>query len=101
MRGNIKAVFSTPNNRKWQLRLHQTLQDDFQRSTAHLEMIWKSGSELDDAMVQVGWTHFQRMRHAHAIHLLQQIVGQIVALVKSQVAIEAAVAVRRGQIAAV
>src|SRR6516225_1677750 len=101
MRGNIETVFSAPNNRRRQLRLHQTLQDDFQRSAAHLEMIWKSGSELDDAMVQVGWTQFQRRRHAHAMQLLQQIVGQVVALGKTPAAIWAAVAVRRGQIAAV
>ena len=51
-------------------------------------MLRQPRGELDDAMVQERRPHFERMRHAHAVALVEDVVWQIVALVEPEIAIE-------------
>src|SRR5437879_1586144 len=41
-------------------------------------------------MVEKWRPHFQRMRHAHAVNLIEDIVRKIVALVKKHIAVQSA-----------
>ena len=43
------------------------------------------GGELHDAVIQKWRPHFDRMRHAHAVHLHQNVVRQIVALIEPKI----------------
>ena len=43
------------------------------------------GREFHDAMIEERRPHFQRMRHAHAIRLVQNIVGKKVSLIEPQI----------------
>ena len=47
----------------------------------NLEFMWQACRELDDAMVQKWRTNLERVRHAHAIRLIQDVVRQVVILI--------------------
>ena len=56
---------------------------------ADLQMVRQRSGEFHDAVVQERRPDFDGVRHAHAVHLGQDVVGKILALVEPQVGIQA------------
>ena len=57
-----------------ELALHQFLQNQLLPRAANLERSRQRGGEFHDAMIEKWRPHFERMRHAHAVHLRQNVV---------------------------
>ena len=61
----------------------------FSRNFCREPRILSSGGkrrrELDDAVIEERRSHFDRVRHAHAIGLHQDVVGQVVLLIEPQI----------------
>ncbi len=86
MRRNVEAHFLAPKDRRRKLVLHQILSAGTSGCrAANLQRCRQRGRELDNAVVEKRRPHFQRMRHAHAVRLVQDVVGKIVSLVERQV----------------
>lgn len=64
--------------------LHQPAQQVFRCGAAQPKVIRKAVSEINDAGIQEWRSRFQRVRHADAVYFVQDVVGQIVALVEIQ-----------------
>ena len=85
-----KPSFGRAGHRCGQLVLHQLAQDEFQSRAADLQILRQPRREFHDAVIQKRRTHFERMRHAHAVALVEDVVGQIVELIQPQEAVQIA-----------
>ena len=54
-----------------------------------LEVVGQAGGKIDDAIIEKWRPHFQRMRHADAVDFVENVVGQVVALVELEEALQA------------
>ena len=82
VRRNVKADFFPLQNRGWQLIAHQFFQKNLLPRTANLQRCRQRGGKFDDAMIEKRRPYFERVRHAHAIRLVQNIVGKKIALIE-------------------
>ena len=81
---NVKADLGTMQHRVRQLLLHQAPEHVLRFRTTQLEIVGQPIGEVYDSVIEKRWPHFQRVRHADAIHLIKDVVRQVVALVKFQ-----------------
>src|SRR5262249_19088054 len=56
---------------------HGLLEDALRLATAHLEIGWDRRDELDELVIEGRDTRFERDRHAHSVHLREDVAGQI------------------------
>ena len=49
-----------------------------------LQVMRQAGGELDNPMIEERWPNFQRVRHAHPVCLVEDVVGQVVILIDVQ-----------------
>ena len=85
MRRDIEAHFRPLQNCRRQLLFHQLLQDYFLLRAANLQGSGELGGKLDNAVIQKWRSHFDRMRHAHAVALRQNVIRQIISLVQPEI----------------
>src|ERR1022692_759102 len=71
-----------------QLAAHQFPQHVLLRSPANLQPFRQRCREFHDPVIQERWTNLQRMRHAHPVRLVQNIVRQIVTLIHPQIPVQ-------------
>ena len=90
MRGNVEAFLLAREHGVRELVLHQLPQNVLQRGAADLQILGQRSRELHDAVIQKRRPHLERVRHAHAVALVQDVVGQVAELVEPQVAVELA-----------
>src|SRR2546430_5316673 len=60
----------------------------FERGVADFEILRQASGKLDDAMIQEWRPHLERMRHAHAVSLVQDVIGQIIKLIEPEITIQ-------------
>jgi len=85
VRRDVESDLLPLENRSWQLIAHQFFQKNFLSRTMNLQRCGQGGSEFHDSMIKERRSHFQRMRHAHAIRLIQNIVGKKILLIEPQI----------------
>ena len=88
--GMSKPTFGRRSTECGSLSLHQVLQDEFLTRPVDLQRCRNTIGKLDDAMVEKRRPDLQRMRHADAVRLHQNVVGQVVLLVEPQVGVQIA-----------
>ncbi len=82
---DIESDFLPSKNRGWKLISHQFFQKNLLPRTTNLQRRGQRGSEFNDPVIEERRPHFQRMRHAHAVCLVQNIVGKKVSLIEPQI----------------
>src|SRR6266851_9104494 len=87
MDGDIETNFRPPQYSTGQLVLHQAAKYVLGTRSPQLEVLRQAGGEVDDSRIEEGRPDLQRMSHADAIHLVEDVVGQVVALIEFQVAL--------------
>jgi hypothetical protein len=80
----IEAFFLPRKHGARQLIAHQLSQNEFEGRAPKLQIVWQAGSELDNTVIEKRWTHFERMRHAHPIGLIENVVRQVIALIRQE-----------------
>lgn len=85
MSGNIESDLLSPEDRWRQFVLHQPLKEDFLVLSADFEMHGKGRCEFDNPVIEERRTHLYGVRHAHSIHLGENIIREKVLLVEPQV----------------
>jgi hypothetical protein len=90
MSRDIEAHFGSMQNRMRQLVLHQLLENYLLPRARNLERCREPVGKLDDTVVEKGRPHLQRVGHADAVRLNQNIIWEIVLLVEPQVRVEVA-----------
>lgn len=95
MRGNVEADFLSREDARRELRAHQLFQDDFLARSADSQLGGKSRGEFHYTVIEKRRPHFERMRHAHAVGLDENIVRQKILLIEPQISGE--MVTRRGQ----
>ena len=86
--GNVEAALLAVEHGVGQAAAHQLLEQELGVEAAHLVFLRERGGEFDDAVIQERRPHLERVRHAHAIALIQDVVGQIVMLIDEQVPVQ-------------
>src|SRR5579859_2383420 len=94
--GNVQAGLGAAQHGVRQFALHQALQHDLVLPTVDFHVLRQARGKLDEAMIEKRRAHLERMRHAHAIDFLQDVVGEVVALIEGQIAVQRAVIVGGG-----
>ena len=84
MRRDVEAFLAAREHGARQPVLHEFPQDEFQTPAADFHVLGQRRRELDDAVIEERRAHFERMRHAHAVAFIQNIVGQVAELVQPQ-----------------
>src|SRR5438552_17502492 len=84
----IESGFAAPQDGGRELVFHQLSQDEFQFRAANLEMYRKRFGKLTDAAIQKRRTHLERMSHAHAVHFRENVVGEVILPIESQMPVE-------------
>ena len=72
-----KAVFCTRKNTRRQVLAHDLLEQVLGGPSFEFERRWNRRRELQQLVVQQGRPHFKGMRHAHSVHLDQNIVRKV------------------------
>src|SRR5947209_1757420 len=80
-----------------QFARHHPLEDCFLIRSAHFEPLWQPGRELDNPVVEERWSNFERVRHTHAIYLVEKVIGQIEQLIEHQITVAKAGILSRGK----
>jgi len=70
-----------------ELAPHQLAKQVLLLQSSNLEIFRQRCCKFYNAVVEKRWPHFQRVRHAHTIHFLQNVAGQVRQLVDEQVAV--------------
>ena len=81
---NVKSDFLAAKNSIGKLAAHQFLQKNFLPRTANLQGCGQRRGEFNDAVIEKWRAHLERMRHAHAIGFVQNIVGKKLFLIEPQ-----------------
>ncbi len=89
MRRKIEAHLFAPQCGGGQAVPHQFAQHDFLGPPADLQVVRQRRREFHDAVIQEGRPDFNGVRHAHAVYLRQDVVGQIPLLIEPQVRVQA------------
>ena len=90
VRGDVETFFSSREDGLGELIAHELLENVLQAETVHLEVSGQRSGELNDSVVEEGRPDFERVRHAHAVALVEDVVGQIEQLVQPEVAVDEA-----------
>src|SRR5262245_55702033 len=69
-------MLAAPGRCGWQVRRHGTLQERFGAEIGELNVERQRGNELDEAMIEERYARLDRRRHAHAIHLVEDVVDE-------------------------
>src|ERR1051326_8899187 len=77
VRGYVETLLLAREDRLRQLVFHQAAKQEFQLRAADLQVLRQPGRKLDDAVIEERRTYLERMRHAHAVALVEDIVGQV------------------------
>src|SRR5260370_2324439 len=85
---NVETLFLAPQHLGRKFISHQVSEDNFQRGASDLEIFRKSCRKLDDAMIQKWRPNLHRVRHAHAVAFVEDVVRKVVALIQPQLAIQ-------------
>src|SRR5437867_2585896 len=95
-----QLVFEPPGNRSVETTLgvlqglyrqhpaHGPLQEMLEFQARHLEMTWKAKHELNHAVIEERHPYFERMSHAHAVDLDQDVIGEVCARVHVEKRVE-------------
>ncbi len=86
--GDIQTGLLPLQYRRRQLIPHQTLQDDLLPRSIDLQPLGQTRREFHNPVIEQRRPHFERMRHAHTIHLAEQIVLQVVVLIEQQITVQ-------------
>jgi hypothetical protein len=84
VRRNVKPDFLSIQDRRVEFAPHQISQHYLLPGTLNFQIGGKSVRELHDPMIEKWRAHLDRMSHAGAIDLSQNIVREIVFLIESQ-----------------
>ena len=84
MRRNVKPSLLAGLDRGGELIFAHLTQNKFLLRSANLQVRGQLCCELHDAMIEERRTHFDGMSHAHAVAFHQNVVGQIIFLIKPQ-----------------
>src|SRR6266702_3431447 len=90
MDGDIETKLRPRQYDAGQLVSHQTAQHVLRMRSPQLEALRQAGGEVDDSRIEEGRPDLQRMSHADAVHLVEDVVGQVVALIEVQIALKTA-----------
>ena len=82
MDGDIETNFRPLQYSAGQFGLHQVAKYVLGLRSPQLEVLWQTGGKVDDSRIEKGRPDLQRMGHADAVHLVEDVVGQVVALIK-------------------
>ena len=84
MSGNVKAGFFALQDGSRKLVFPQFTQHQLLLSAVDFQSGRELRSEFHDAVIEKWRPNFDRVRHAHAIALYQNIVGQVIVLVEPE-----------------
>ncbi len=84
MRRNVKTRLLAGQDGGWELVFTQFAQNKFLLRSANLQVRGQLCRELHDAMIEERRAHFDGMSHAHAVAFHQNVIGQIIFLIKPQ-----------------
>ena len=82
--GNVESDFLPTQNCPRQLLLHQLLQQELLVLAPDFQMSGQSRRKFHNTMVKERWPHFDRMCHAHAVALGENVVGEKVLLIEPE-----------------
>ena len=85
VRRNVESDLLPLENRSWQLIAHQFLQKNLLSRTMNLQRSRQGRGKFYNSMIKKWRPHFQRVRHAHAVRLIQNIVGKKISLIEPQI----------------
>ena len=87
VRRDIEAFLLPREHGRRDLVTHQLAKNELQLRASYFEIVRKASGIFDDTVVEKRRAHFQRMGHAHAIRLVEDVVGKVVLLIdKKEVA---------------
>ena len=84
VRRDVETLLRSGQHRLWELVTHQLAKDVLEGRSANLQIVREAGGEFHDAMIEERRADFERMRHAHAIRLVEDVVGKVILLVDEQ-----------------
>ena len=84
MSRNVESRFFPGLDGCGELVFSHFAQNQFLLSSANLEVRRQFRRKLDDPVIEKRRAHFDGMRHAHAVALHQNVIGQVVFLIESQ-----------------
>ena len=84
VRGNVEAFFLAGQDRCGKVVSHQFAQNIFEFPASNLEVLGQARGEFYNPVIQKRRTDFQGVRHAHAITLIQNVVGKVIELIGPQ-----------------
>jgi hypothetical protein len=84
MRRNIETYLRPLNDCRRELIFHHFFENVFLARPADLKIQRQTSSKFHDAVVKERGANFDRMGHAHAVRLHQDVVRKIVVLVELQ-----------------
>lgn len=75
MNRDVETLFPARENGGRKAIAHEFPQDELQPAAANLHVLRERGRELHNPVIEEWRAHLERMRHAHAVTLVQNIVG--------------------------
>lgn len=101
VRRDVEALLGAGQHARRDFVPDEFAKNVFQSLAVELKMLRKPGGEFDNAMVEKRGTNFKRMRHRHPVALIENVIGQVIELVKPEIPIESADRARFGREAAI
>src|ERR1700761_9009133 len=86
--GDVEAFLAALQDGRRKFLADELAQHVLGAAAVNLEGCGQLRGKLYDAVIEKWRAHFERMRHAHAIALIENVVGQVVVLIDEQVTID-------------
>jgi len=85
---DVEANLLAVQHRVRQLAPHQLPQDELLLESADLQVLGQGSREIHDARIEERRPHLERMGHAHAVGLVEDVIRQVITLVHPQVPVQ-------------